>query len=274
VAGSGTPVLQQTPRTQPLCPGAFRGERVAVGRIWPLAPLGKDPSVGCVLMLFSTLPATTPRPVESCAPSELPRRAWHARQVAESHRGVYFALETGQERATGRLGRFFGVTLGVEAVGSQAGAKGSLCRGQAPAIMHSDPSLPVAPPPVAFRRSRAAMRTQIRGARYSYQWKRDGRSRAEPFRDGAPIDSQHLSQQHSQMGSRDDFFGSTITQCGSARPGDSQQHSQDYSQQHSQTQVAALWMKGLGRSDARGGVVPVVVAGLADGHDRVRRTSG
>ena len=129
--------------------------------------------------------------------------------------GVYFTLETGQERGTGRLGRLFGVTLGVEAVGSQAGAKGSLCRGQPPSIMHSNPSLLVATPPVAFR-PRAATRTPIRGAGETYRWTRDGRSGAEPLRNGAPIDSQHLSQEHSQQcsqtRSRGDFFGSAITQ--------------------------------------------------------------
>jgi hypothetical protein len=185
--------------------------------------------------------------------------------------GVYFTLETVEERGAGRLGRLFGVTLGVEAVGSQAGAKGSLCRGQPPSIMHGHLSLPVATPPVAFRPPRTPTRTQIRGARYSCQWTRDGRSGAEPLRDGAPIDSQHLSQepsqQCSQTSSRDGFSGSTITQCGSARPGNSQQHSQDYSQQHSQDysqiQVTALWMEGLGRSDGRGGVAPIVVDGPA-----------
>ncbi len=126
--------------------------------------------------------------------------------------GVYFTLETVEERGAGHLGRLFGVTLGVEAVGSQAGAKGSLCRGQPPSIMHGHPSLPVATPPVAFRPPRAATRTQIRGAGYSYQWTRDGRSGAEPLRDGAPIDSQHFSQQHSQQCSQtsswDGFFSS------------------------------------------------------------------
>ena len=64
-----------------------------------------------------------------CAPGAL---GWWQRAV-----GVYFTLETVQERGAGRLGRFSGVMLGVEAVGSQAGAKGSLCRGQPPSIMHS-----------------------------------------------------------------------------------------------------------------------------------------
>ena len=79
--------------------------------------MAKDPSIGCVLMLLSTSPATTPRPIESCAPLGLPGAPGAARQAAESHRG-HFTLETGQERGTGRLGRFFGVMLGVEAVGS------------------------------------------------------------------------------------------------------------------------------------------------------------
>jgi hypothetical protein len=162
--------------------------------------------------------------------------------------GVYFTLETFEEGGAGRLGRLFGVTLGVEAVGSQAGAKGSLCRGQPPSIMHSNPSLLVATLPDAFRPPRTATRTPIRGAGFSYRWTRDQRSGVEPWRDGAPIDSQHFSQehsqQHSQTSSRDGFFGSAITQCGSARPGNSQQHSQQrsqqHSQQHSQPQVRAL----------------------------------
>src|ERR1035438_6242822 len=102
--------------------------------------------------------------------------------------GVYFTLETVQERGAGRLGRFFGVTLSVEAIGSQAGAKGSLCRGQPPSIMHSNSSSPVATPPVAFRPPRTATRTHIWGAGYSYQWTRDGWSGAEPLCDGAPTD--------------------------------------------------------------------------------------
>jgi len=149
--------------------------------------------------------------------------------------GVYFTLETVEERGAGRLGRLFWVTLGVEAVGSQAGAKGSLCRGQPPSLMHGHLSLPVATPPVAFR-LRAATRTQIRGTGETYRWTRDGRSGAEPLRNGASIDSQHFSQEHSQTSSRYGFSGSAITQCGTARPGSSQQHSQ----QHSQPQVRAL----------------------------------
>jgi hypothetical protein len=104
-----------------------------------------------------------------CAPGTLGRRQ---RAI-----GVYFTLETVQERGTGRLGRLFGVTLGVEAVSSQAGAKGSLCRGQPPSVMHSSPSLLVATPPVVFRPPRTATRTQIRGAGFSYRWTRDERKR-------------------------------------------------------------------------------------------------
>ncbi len=125
------------------------------------------------------------------APGTLGRR--------QSAIGIYFTLETGQEHGTRCLGRFFGVALGVEAVGSQAGAKGSLCRGQPPSVMHCNPSLPVATPPVAFRQPRTATRTQTRGAGFSYRWTRDERSGAEPWRDGALIDSQHFSQQHSQQ---------------------------------------------------------------------------
>jgi hypothetical protein len=131
--------------------------------------------------------------------------------------GIYFTLETIQERGTGRLGRLLGVTLGVEAVGSQAGAKGSLCRGQPPSVMHSNPSLLVATPPDAFRPPRTATRTPIRGAGFSYRWTRDQRSGVEPLSDGALIDSQHFSQEHSQTSSWDGSSGSAITQCGSAR---------------------------------------------------------
>ena len=187
--------------------------------------------------------------------------------------GVYFALETGQERGTGRLGRFFGITLGVEAVGSQAGAKRSLCRGQAPSIMHSDPSLPVATPPVAFWRPRAATRTQIRGAGYSSRWTRDGRSGVEPLSDSALIDSQHFSQEHSQQcsqtSSRGDFIGRESRSAALA------------ARQLTATLTATLtapgqacgWKGSVGAT--RGAVsAPVVANGPADGHDRVRRTCG
>jgi len=174
---------------------------VAIGRICPRGT-GERP----------------PAPVASCCSRPRPRR----RQGQSSHVrpqgclcapgalgrrqraiGVYFTLETVQERGTGRLSRLFGVTLGVEAVGSQAGAKGSLCRGQPPSIMHSNPSLLVGTPPVAFRRLLTATRTQIRGAGYSCQWTRHGWNGAEPLSDDALIDSQHFSQQHSQQHSQE-----------------------------------------------------------------------
>jgi hypothetical protein len=77
-----------------------------------------------------------------------------------------------------------------------------------------------------------------------------------------------------ELAARTTFFGSTITVEGCARSGSSQQHSQQPSQQHSQIQVTALWMEGLGQSDARGGAAPVVVDGPAHGHDRVWRAMG
>ena len=188
--------------------------------------------------------------------------------------GVYFALETGQERGTGRLGRFFGITLGVEAVGSQAGAKRSLCRGQAPSIMHSDPSLPVATPPVAFWRPRAATRTQIRGAGYSSRWTRDGRSGVEPLSDSALIDSQHFSQEHSQQcsqtSSRGDFIGRESRSAALRGPAT---HSNTHSNTHSPRSRPCGWKGSVGAT--RGAVsAPVVANGPADGHDRVRRTCG
>ena len=52
---------------------------------------GQDPTISCDLMLCSTSPATTPKPIESCAPLGLPGRAWRARQAGESHRGLLHA---------------------------------------------------------------------------------------------------------------------------------------------------------------------------------------
>jgi len=187
-----------------------------VRRDWPYLPSRhwrKTPSTGCVSCCSRPRPrrrqgqSSHVRPQGClCAPGALGRRQ---RAI-----GVYFTLETVQERGTGRLGRLFGVTLGVEAVGSQAGAKGSLCRGQPPSVMHSSPSLPLATLPFVFRPPRTATRTQIRGAGFSYRWTRDERSGAEALSDGAPIDSQHFSQQCSQQcsqtRSREGFFGSAI----------------------------------------------------------------
>ncbi len=190
-------------------PRAFLGACLG----WPYLPSRhwrKTPSTGCV-MLFSTSPATTPRPIESCAPSGLPVRAWRARETAESHRGLLHA-RNGSGTRHGPLGSFLWGPAWRGGCRQPSGSKGSLCRGQPPSIMHSNPSLPVATPPVAFRRLLTATRTQIRGAGYSCQWTRDGWSGAEPLRDGALIDSQHFSQQHSQQhpqtSSRDGFFGS------------------------------------------------------------------
>jgi hypothetical protein len=203
-----------------------------------LAPLAKDPAP----VAFSCCSRPCPRRRQGQSSHVRPQGCLGAPGALGRRQraiGVYFTLETGQERGTGRLGRFFGVALGVKAVGSQAGAKGSLCRGQPPSIMHSNPSLLVATPPVAFR-PRAAPRTPIRGAGETYRWTRDGRNGAEPLRNGAPIDSQHLSQQHSQQcsqtRSRGDFFGRQSRRGGSARTGNSQQHSQ----QHSQREIAPI----------------------------------
>ena len=177
-------------------PGGFLGVRVAVDGVCYRAT-GERPRASVASCCSRPRPrrrqgqSSHVRP-QGClgAPGALGRRQ---RAI-----GVYFTLETVEERGAGRLGRLFGVTLGVEAVGSQAGAKGSLCRGQPPSVMHSSPSLLVATPPVVFRPPRTATRTQIRGAGFSYRWTRDERSGTESFRDRAPIDSQHLSQEHSQ----------------------------------------------------------------------------
>ena len=115
-----------------------------------LAPLARDPCVSA----FSCCSRPRPRRRQGQSSHVRPQGCLGAPGALGRRQraiGVYFTLETVEERGAGRLGRLFGVTLGVEAVGSQAGAKGSLCRGQPPSIMHSNPSLPVATPPVAFR---------------------------------------------------------------------------------------------------------------------------
>jgi hypothetical protein len=122
-----------------------------------LAPLARDPCVSA----FSCCSRPRPRRRQGQSSHVRPQGCLGAPGALGRRQraiGVYFTLETVEERGAGRLGRLFWVTLGVEAVGSQAGAKGSLCRGQPPSLMHGHLSLPVATPPVAFQ-LRAATRT-------------------------------------------------------------------------------------------------------------------
>ena len=237
--------------------------RVAVGRICT----GERPRLSCVLMLLSTSPATTPRPIESCAPIELPARACHARQAAESHRGLLHARNDSGTRH-GPLGSFLWGHAWRGGCRQPSRREGIVVQGSAPLIMHSNPSSLVATPPVAFRPPRTATRAQIRGAGYSYRSIRDGRSGAEPLRNGALIGSQHFSQHYSQQcsqtRSRDGFFGSTITQWKGMRAPAT----------HSNTHRprSCEWKGSVAAT--RRGVVPVVVDGPAHGHDRVWRAMG
>jgi hypothetical protein len=104
-----------------------------------LAPPAKDPSISCVLMLFSTLPATTPKPIESCAPLELPARAWHARQAAESHRGLLHA-RNGSGTRRGPLGSFLWGHAGRGGCRQPSGSEGIVVQGSTP-LDHAQQSL-------------------------------------------------------------------------------------------------------------------------------------
>ena len=112
--------------------------RVAVGCICPRAP-GERPSTGCVLMLFSTLPAMTPKPIESCAPSKLPARAWHARQAAESHRDLLHARNDPRTRH-GPLGSSPWGHAGRGGCRQPSGSEGIVVPGSTP-LGHAQQSL-------------------------------------------------------------------------------------------------------------------------------------
>ncbi len=110
--------------------------RLAVSTV---APLAKDPSTGCVLMLFSTSPVTMPKPVESCAPLALPGRAWHARQAAESHRGLLHA-RNGSGTRHGPLGSFLWGRAWREGCRQPSGSEGIVVPGSTP-LDHAQQSL-------------------------------------------------------------------------------------------------------------------------------------
>ena len=140
-----------------------------------------DATARCVEMESSKLPVSV---AFSCCSRPRPRRrqsqSSHVRSQSrlgapgtlgrrQSAIGIYFTLETGQEHGTGCLGRFFGVALGVEAVGSQAGAKGSLCRGQPPRSCTAIPHCRL-----RHRRSLSGNRGLPRGRRLGEQGSRTG----------------------------------------------------------------------------------------------------
>jgi hypothetical protein len=82
-------------------------------------------------MLFSTSPAMTPRPIESCAPLALPGRAWRARQVAESHRGLLHARNDSGTRH-GPLGSFLWSHAGRGGCRQPSGSEGLVVQGSTP----------------------------------------------------------------------------------------------------------------------------------------------
>ena len=126
-------------RTQPLCPGASLGVCVSRLAVSTVAPLAKDPSTGCVLMLFSTSPVTMPKPVESCAPLALPGLAWHARLAAESHRGLLHA-RNGSGTRHGPLGSFLWGRAWREGCRQPSGSEGIVVPGSTP-LDHAQQSL-------------------------------------------------------------------------------------------------------------------------------------
>jgi hypothetical protein len=103
-----------------------------------LAPPAKDPSTSCVLM-FSTSPATTPRPIESCAPGALPARAGHARRAAGSRRGLLHA-RNGSGTRRGPLGSFLWGHAWRGGCRQPSGSEGIVGQGSTP-LDHAQQSL-------------------------------------------------------------------------------------------------------------------------------------
>ena len=90
-------------------------------------------------MLFSTSPATTPGPIESCAPLGLLVRAWRVRQAAESHRGLLHA-RNGSGTWRGPLGSFLWGHAERGGYRQPSGSEGIVVPGSTP-LDHAQQSL-------------------------------------------------------------------------------------------------------------------------------------
>jgi hypothetical protein len=191
-------------------------------------------------MLFSTSPATTPRPVESCAPLGLPGRAWRARQAAESHRDLLHA-RNGSGTRHGPLGSFLWGHAGRGGCRQPGGSEGIVVPGSTP-LGHAQQSLIAGCDTTgclpatagchadANSGSRVLVEVDTPGVERSRAIARWCADRLTALLTGTLIAV--LTDEIAAWWMLESSLG--------ARPLRSQQHSQQHSQEHSQAQVTAL----------------------------------